>query len=128
MKEAYYKEQLSSIYKKHFKHFKETDNVILNEFVRLARKANDDQNKRNASLNYQKTEKGEQSQRQRYFNRKNKECTEFFKKENNQISKNICLECGNIIKNRVNMYTIENMRPYCEKCFDKWSDNNPIGG
>lgn len=127
MKETYYKEQLSSIYKKHFKHFKETDNVILNEFVRLAQKANDDQNKRNASLNYQKTEKGKNARHRQYLRIK-EQCTEPFKKENVQINKNICLECGNIIKNRVNMYTIENMRPYCEKCFDKWSDNNPMGG
>lgn len=128
MKETYYKEQLSEIYKKHFKYSTIIIDPILNEFVKLAQKANDDQNKRNAFLNYQKTEKGKESQHQRYFNRKNKECAEPFKKENAQINKNICLECGNIIKNRVNMYTIENMRPYCEKCFDKWSDNNPIGG
>ena len=127
MKEAYYKEQLSSIYKKHFKHFKETDNVILNEFVRLAQKANDDQNKRNASLNYQKTEKGKQSQHRRYIDRINKKEKNVIKKENIQKGKKECLRCGDIIKNKINTYTIKGKRPYCEKCFDIWSNDNPIG-
>ncbi len=114
MTQENYRLELSNIYKEYLtdKSF-EKEMILFRKFLELAKRANDEQNNKNAFLKYQKSPKGKIMRHNQYVKHKSKES-------------NNCLSCGQPIASSFEKYTIEGKRPYCEKCFDAWSDGNPI--